>query len=287
MENIFMRRFGKIAVSLLVAMTLMTGCGGASDSKDIMVVSREEGSGTRGAFVELFGIEEKDANGNKVDHTTTDANIAGKTNIMLTTVAGEKNAIGYVSLGSLDDTVKAVKIDGVEPTVENVKSGSYAIARPFNIATKAEVSEATTDFINFIMSQEGQKVVEENKFIAVDATGAYTSNGASGKVVVAGSSSVSPVMEKLKEAYEAVNTNVTIEIQTSDSTTGMNAAMEGTCDIGMASRDLKDSEKEALTGTAIAIDGIGVIVNKDSSVDNLTKEEVKNIFTGQTTEWTK
>lgn len=287
MENIFMRRFGKMAIGLLVAMTLMTGCGGASDSKDIMVVSREEGSGTRGAFVELFGIEEKDGNGNKEDHTTTDANIAGKTNIMLTTVAGEKNAIGYVSLGSLDDTVKAVKIDGVEPTVENVKSGSYTIARPFNIATKAEVSEATTDFIHFIMSQEGQKVVEENKFIPIDATGAYTSNGASGKVVIAGSSSVSPVMEKLKEAYEAVNTNVTIEIQTSDSTTGMNAAMEGTCDIGMASRDLKDSEKEVLTGTAIAIDGIGVIVNKENSVDNLTKEEVKNIFTGQTTEWTE
>lgn len=282
-----MRRFGKMAIGLLVAMTLMTGCGGASDSKDIMVVSREEGSGTRGAFVELFGIEEKDGNGNKEDHTTTDANIAGKTNIMLTTVAGEKNAIGYVSLGSLDDTVKAVKIDGVEPTVENVKSGSYTIARPFNIATKAEVSEATTDFIHFIMSQEGQKVVEENKFIPIDATGAYTSNGASGKVVIAGSSSVSPVMEKLKEAYEAVNTNVTIEIQTSDSTTGMNAAMEGTCDIGMASRDLKDSEKEVLTGTAIAIDGIGVIVNKENSVDNLTKEEVKNIFTGQTTEWTE
>lgn len=287
MENIFMRRFGKMAIGLLAAMTLMTGCGGASDSKDIMVVSREEGSGTRGAFVELFGIEVKDGNGNKEDHTTTDANIAGKTNIMLTTVAGEKNAIGYVSLGSLDDTVKAVKIDGVEPTVENVKSGSYTIARPFNIATKAEVSEATTDFIHFIMSQEGQKVVEENKFIPIDATGAYTSNGASGKVVIAGSSSVSPVMEKLKEAYEAVNTNVTIEIQTSDSTTGMNAAMEGTCDIGMASRDLKDSEKEVLTGTAIAIDGIGVIVNKENSVDNLTKEEVKNIFTGQTTEWTE
>lgn len=281
-----MRKFGKIAVGLLVAMTLMTGCGKA-DSKEITVVSREQGSGTRGAFVELMGIEEKDADGNKVDHTTTEANIAGKTNIMLTTVAGDENAIGYVSLGSLDNTVKAVKIEGIEPTVETVKDGSYTVARPFNIATKAEVSDAAQDFINFILSTEGQKVVEENKYIQIGEGTAFTSNNASGKVVVAGSSSVSPVMEKLKEAYIAVNPNVSIEIQTSDSTTGMNSAIEGTCDIGMASRDLKDSEKESLQDTAIALDGIAVIVNKENSVSDLTKEQVKDIFTGTVTEWTE
>lgn len=281
-----MRKFGKIAVGLLVAMTLMTGCGKA-DSKEITVVSREQGSGTRGAFVELMGIEEKDADGNKVDHTTTEANIAGKTNIMLTTVAGDENAIGYVSLGSLDNTVKAVKIEGIEPTVETVKDGSYTVARPFNIATKAEVSDAAQDFINFILSTEGQKVVEENKYIQIGEGTAFTSNNASGKVVVAGSSSVSPVMEKLKEVYIAVNPNVSIEIQTSDSTTGMNSAIEGTCDIGMASRDLKDSEKESLQDTAIALDGIAVIVNKENSVSDLTKEQVKDIFTGTVTEWTE
>lgn len=280
-----MRKGLKMTMVLTLAMALLTGCG-AKVSNEISVISREDGSGTRGAFVELFGIEEKDSNGNKVDHTTEEATIASKTDIMLTSVAGDPNAVGYVSLGSLNDTIKAVNINGVEPTMENIKSGSYEIARPFNIATKSQVSEATTDFINYILSQEGQAVVEEHGYIQIsDSAEKFSSNNASGKVVVAGSSSVTPVMEKLKEAYVKVNSNVSIEVQQSDSSTGMQAAIDGTCDIGMASRDLKESELETLTSTSIALDGIAVIVNKDNEVSDLSKDQVKDIFTGSTTEW--
>lgn len=256
-------------------------------SEFINVTSREDGSGTRGAFIELFGIEEKNEAGEKVDYTTDEANITNSTDVMMTTVAGDEYAIGYVSLGSLNDTVKAVSIDGAEATVENIKSGSYTIARPFNIATKGEISEAAQDFVNFILSAEGQAVVSENGYITVDdAAAAFASNGAEGKVVVAGSSSVTPVMEKLKEAYGAVNPAVEIEIQESDSTTGMTNAMEGTCDIGMASRDLKDSETEGgLTGTVIAMDGIAVVINKDNPTDNLAKDDVNGIFRGEITTW--
>lgn len=254
-------------------------------SKTINVITRESGSGTRGAFIELFGIEEKDADGNKVDKTTEEASVQSSTNAVMSTVAGDAYAIGYISLGSLNDSVKALKIDGAEASVENVKNGSYKISRPFNIATKATVSEATQDFINFIMSTEGQKVVENNHCISQEAGEAFTSNNASGKVVVAGSSSVTPVMEKLAEAYNKINPNVTIDIQQSDSSTGMEMAAAGTCDIGMASRELKDSEKEQLTSTVIALDGIAVIVNKDNSNDDMTSENVKAIFTGEASKW--
>ena len=211
----------------------------------IAVYSREDGSGTRGAFIELFGIEQKDESGEKIDYTTEEAVITNSTDVMLTSVSGDTYGIGYVSLGSLNDTVKAVKIDGAEATVENIKSGAYAIARPFNIATNGEVSEVAQDFINYIMSAEGQAVITENGYIGSDDAAAFESNGATGKVVVGGSSSVSPVMEKLIEAYKAVNTGAEIELQTSDSTTGMTGAADGTLDIGMASRELKDSEVEA------------------------------------------
>ena len=254
-------------------------------SKTINVITRESGSGTRGAFIELFGIEENDADGNKVDKTTEEASVQSSTNAVMSTVAGDAYAIGYISLGSLNDSVKALKIDGAEASVENVKNGSYKISRPFNIATKATVSEATQDFINFIMSTEGQKVVENNHCISQEAGEAFTSNNASGKVVVAGSSSVTPVMEKLAEAYNKINPNVTIDIQQSDSSTGMEMAAAGTCDIGMASRELKDSEKEQLTSTVIALDGIAVIVNKDHSHDDMTSENVKAIFTGEASKW--
>ena len=254
-------------------------------SKTINVITRESGSGTRGAFIELFGIEEKDADGNKVDKTTEEASVQSSTNAVMSTVAGDAYAIGYISLGSLNDSVKALKIDGAEASVENVKNGSYKISRPFNIATKATVSEATQDFINFIMSTEGQKVVENNHCISQEAGEAFTSNNASGKVVVAGSSSVTPVMEKLAEAYNKINPNVTIDIQQSDSSTGMEMAAAGTCDIGMASRELKDSEKEQLTSTVIALDGIAVIVNKDNSNDDMSSENVKAIFTGEASKW--
>ena len=256
-------------------------------SGDITVVSREDGSGTRGAFVELFGIEEE-KDGEKVDMTTDEASVTNSTSVMMTTVAGDENAIGYISLGSLDDTVKAVKIDGVEATAENVSNDTYKIARPFNILSGEKESDAAKDFVNYIMSSDGQKIVEDNGYIkeAADAKAYEAADGVSGKVVVAGSSSVTPVMEKLAEGYEAVNKDVTVEVQQSDSTTGVNMAAEGTADIGMASRDLKDEEKDrGLTSTVIARDGIAVIVNKDNDVDELTSDQVKAVYTGETTTW--
>lgn len=252
----------------------------------ITVVSREDGSGTRGAFIELFGVQEKNDAGEKVDMTTEDAEITNSTSVMMTTVAGNDKAIGYISLGSLNDTVKAAKIDGVEATVENIKSGSYKIARPFNIATKDNVSEAAQDFINFIMSEEGQKVVEDNGYISQGSNGAYTTTAASGKIVLAGSSSVTPVMEKLKEAYEAINSGVTIEVQQSDSTTGITSVLEDMCDIGMASREIKDTELEkGIVANVMAMDGIAVILNNDSPVSELGTDTVKGIYTGEITDW--
>lgn len=291
----------KIAATLLVAtlaLGTMVGCGSKGNdntadsadqtgaSGDITILSREDGSGTRGAFVELFGIEEKDADGNKVDMTTEDAKITNSTSVMMTTVAGDENAIGYISLGSLNDTVKALKIDGVEASVENVADDSYKVSRPFNIITGEEVSAEAQDFINFILSADGQQIVEDNGYIKVDdAAPAYESTNPSGKVVLSGSSSVTPVMEKLSEAYQEVNKDMTIEVQQSDSTTGITSAKDGICDIGMASRDLKDEEKEGLTATVIAKDGIAVIVNNTNEMEDMTSEQVKSIFTGETTEW--
>ena len=230
--------------------------------------------------------EEKDEAGNKVDYTTEEAVITNSTNVMMTTVAGNEAAIGYSSMGSLNETVKALQVDGVEATVENIKSGDYKVARPFNIATKGEVSESAQDFISYILSAEGQVVVAENGYIPLDDAPAYAGKQVSGKIVVAGSSSVTPVMEKLKEAYAVLNPNAEIEIQQSDSTTGMQSAIDGVCDIGMASRDLKDSELEAgLTGTTIAMDGIAIIVNPANPVDSMTVEEIEQIFTGAVTTW--
>lgn len=275
-----------LAGTLLVAS--LTGCGKGGANDEITVVSREDGSGTRGAFIELFGIEEKDADGNKIDHTISTAEITNSTSVMMTTIAGNKSAIGYISLGSLDNTVKAVKIDGTEASAENVKNGSYKISRPFNIATKGTVSEQTQDFIDFIMSADGQAVVEEAGYISEGNTGSYTASGKSGKITIMGSSSVTPVMEKLKEAYVALNPDVTIEVQQSDSTTGMTSAIEGACDIGMASRELKDSEiSEGLTAQAIALDGIAVVVNNDSDIEELSSEQVKQIYTGEVTKWSE
>lgn len=296
------KRFAAVAMSVMCMGTMVacgssgsasndskTGSAGSSSkSQTITVVSREDGSGTRGAFIELFGIEEKDASGKKVDNTTDDATITNSTEVMMTTVAGDEAAIGYTSLGALNSSIKALKVDGAEATAANVKSGTYKISRPFNIATKGTVSEVTQDFINYILSEDGQKIVESNGYISQGNSGAFTSNGASGKIVVAGSSSVTPVMEKLKEAYVAINPDVQIEVQQSDSTTGMTSAAEGVCDIGMASRELKDSELSAgLTPTVIATDGIAVIVNKDSSVDSLTSDQVKGIYTGTITKWSE
>lgn len=291
-----------LAVAAIVAMTAVSvvGCGskeegteGGTEPKtewdagnDISVVSREDGSGTRGAFIELFGVEEKDENGEKMDMTTEEAAITNSTSVMMNTVAGNEYAIGYISLASLDDTVKALKIDGSEATVDNIKSGTYKIQRPFNIVTKEGLSDVAQDFVNYIMSPDGQKVVEENNGIPMDDVKPYESNGATGKIVVAGSSSVSPIMEKLKEAYLKVNTGAEIEIQTNDSTTGVASVIDGLCDIGMASRELKDTETSAgVTPTVIALDGIAVIVNNDSAVDELSSEQVKSIYTGEVLTW--
>lgn len=257
-----------------------------SMSGAIAVVSREGGSGTRGAFIELMGIEEKDAEGNKNDRTTDEALIANSTNVVMTQVAGNEGGIGYISLGSLDNTVKAVKVDGTEATVDNVIAGTYKVSRPFNIATKGDISEVAQDFINYIMSAEGQQIINDNKYIPVDtAAAAFTSNNAEGTVVVGGSSSVSPVMEKLAEAYKAVNTNAKVEIQTTDSSSGMKAAIDGTVDIGMASRELKDEEKAELTPTVIAMDGIAVIVNNANPIEDISSEQIKQIYVGEITDW--
>ena len=282
---------GLIAV---MAVSVFTGCSKKTSSesdfdkaKEIGVITREDGSGTRGAFIELFGVEEKDSNGEKVDKTVETAVTTNSTSVMMTTVAGDLYSIGYISLGSLNDTVKAIQIDGVDPTVENIKDGSYKISRPFNIATKDGLSEAAQDFIDFIMSADGQKVLEDNGYITVaEDAAAYAGSMDSGKVVIHGSSSIAPVMEKLKEAYLEKNPNVTIEVQQSDSSSGMTDAIDGTCDIGMASRELKDSEtSEGLTPTVIALDGLAVIVNNDSPVTNLTSQQVKDIFTGVSAVW--
>ena len=256
-----------------------------NSKKSITVLSREDGSGTRGAFIELFGIEKKDTSGKKVDYTTDEAAITNSTAVMLASVAGDNYAIGYVSLGSLNDSVKAVKIDGADATVSNINNGSYKISRPFNIAVKEGLTPVAQDFVNFILSDKGQKVIAANKYIQVTAK-SYISSKASGKIVVSGSSSVSPVMEKLIEAYKSENPNAKIELQTSDSTTGVTNAINGTCDIGMVSRSLKDSEKsKGVQEVTIAIDGIAVIVNKSNPTENLSKAQVEQIFTGKTLKW--
>ena len=285
-----MRKLKKAIIGVLASAMLMgaiTGCGKVA-SDDITVISREDGSGTRGAFIELFGIEEKDADGNKIDNTISTADITNSTSVMMTSVADDEAAIGYISLGSLDDSVKALKIDGAEASADNISNGSYKVSRPFNIATKGTPNEVTQDFINFILSEDGQKVVEDAGYISQGNTGAFKAAGVKGKINVAGSSSVTPVMEKLKEAYVAVNPDVQIEVQQSDSTTGMTSVAEGVCDIGMASRELKDSELSAgLTPTVIAIDGIAVVVNKNNDVDGLTSDQVKSIYTGSITKWSE
>ena len=256
---------------------------------DIAVISREDGSGTRGAFIELFGVEQKNEAGEKIDYTTLEATVTNNTSVMMTTVANDEYAIGYISLGSLDATVKAVKIDGAEASVENIKNGSYTVNRPFNLAVKENLNDAAQDFMNYILSAEGQAVIEDNGYIKInDDAAAFESNGAEGKVVVAGSSSVTPVMEKLKEAYASVNDKVSVEINTSDSSTGVSSTIEGTCDIGMASRALKDSETEAgAMEVTIAKDGIAVIVNNENPVDDLSTETVKNIYVGDILTWSE
>ena len=288
-----------ITVMSALAVTAFAGCGGNSTSnssetkaestafdtsKTIAVITREEGSGTRDAFTELTGVLVKDGD-TKTDNTTSSAVTINSTEAVITNVKDNDAAIGYISLGSLNDTVKALKVGSVEATAENVKSGDYVISRPFNIAYKGELSEVAQDFVDYILSSDGQKVVADEGYVSVTENAAYSGKKPEGKISVAGSSSVSPVMEKLAEAYQKVNTNAKVEIQTSDSSAGMQAAMEGTCDIGMASRELKDKEASSLTATTIAKDGIAIIVNKANSCEDLTVDQIKSIYTGETTVW--
>lgn len=299
-----MKKFIAVLATAGMVAALAAGCGSGDDasadtgtktgsassdwdsSNDITIVSREDGSGTRGAFVELFGIQQE-VDGEKVDMTTVDAQVTNNTSVMLTTVAGDEYAIGYVSLGSLDESVKALKIDGAEATEENIKDGSYKVSRPFNIAVKEGTdNEVVNDFISFIMSEEGQKVVADNGYIPVEETKAYEGTKPSGEAVVGGSSSIAPVMEKLIEAYKAVNPNAKIELQSSDSTTGMTSTLEGSYDIGMASRELKEEEVgQGLKATVIATDGIAVIANNDNPTEELSSEQVKSIYTGEVYTW--
>ena len=287
-----MKKFISFALIAAMAVTTLVGCGnkgakadGGSSDAAITVMSREDGSGTRGAFIELFGIEEEE-NGEKVDNTTDEASITNSTSVMMSSVANDANAIGYISLGSLNDTVKALKIDGEEATEQNIKDGKYKICRPFNIATKKGAdNEVVKDFIAYIMSKEGQQVISDNGYIGDDSAEAYAGSKPSGKAVVGGSSSVSPVMEKLIEAYKKVNTGAEIELQTTDSTTGMTSAIDGSYDIGMASRELQDEEKDKLDSQVIATDGIAVIVNKNNTTDELSSDQVKTIYTGDATTW--
>lgn len=286
-----LKKITGIFVATAMTGTILAGCGSSESALGntfISVVSREEGSGTRGAFIEITGVEAKDDNGDKIDYTTIDAQIANSTSIVMTSVAGDDNAIGYISLGALNDKVKAVAVDGVEATSDNVINGSYSVARPFNIAVMDTLdNQAATDFMTYILSVDGQEVVGDNGCIAItEGVVPYVNNGVSGKVVVGGSSSVSPVMEKLIEAYAVVNPNVIVELQSSDSTSGMTLAVDGTYDIGMASREVRDEEvAQGLMPTVMAIDGIAVIVNNNSTVTSLTMDQVRDIFTGAITTW--
>ena len=285
-----MNKFLKGMLALGLSATALVGCSSGGDdaqsdegtaSGAITVVSREDGSGTRGAFTELMGIEE-----DGTDNTTSSAQITNSTSVMMTTVEGNPYAIGYISLGSLNDTVKAVTVDGVEATVENVESGEYTVSRPFLVCTTEDISELGQDFMNFIMSDEGQAIVKEEGYIPRETTGAFTSNGASGDLTVGGSSSVTPVMEKLAEAYEEINTGANVSVQQSDSTSGAENTISGVYEIGMCSRDLTEEEQsKGLTPTTIALDGIAVIVNKENAVDNLTTDQIKQIYTGEITDW--
>lgn len=295
-----------IGIAVVMSVVLLASCQSSSEvtsdgtgttesktssfdkTSSIDVISREDGSGTRGAFIELVGLEYADVEGgDKVDHTSDSVNITSSTGVMMTTVSGDVNAVGYISLGSLDDTVKALEIDGAEATAENIKNGTYTISRPFNIATSGEISESAQDFIDYILSSEGQQIIEDNGYIsAVENASPYSGSKPTGTVTVAGSSSVTPVMEKLQEAYKEINPNTSIEINMSDSTTGMNSVSTGVCDIGMASREAKDSELEkGIQVTSIAIDGIAVIVNNDNPMNGLTTDDIKSIYDGTYTTW--
>ena len=272
-----------VVAATVITTLAFTGCGKSNESKsgsdkgvtgEINVISREENSGTRGAFVELMGIVDENDN----DITTQTAEVTNSTSVMLSTVAQNEKAIGYVSLGSLSTDVKALKVDGVDATTENIKSGQYKVARPFNLAYQDG---------KYIMSDEGQKIVDKEGYISVDSEGSYKASRLKGKITLAGSTSVAPLMDVLKDEYIKMNPDVSIEIQESGSSAGIQSAIEGATEIGMSSRELKDEEVSKLVSKQIAMDGIAVIINKANKLDNITSDQVKSIYTGETTTWDK
>lgn len=279
-----------VTLSLAALMVLgLAGCGGGSQESsdgagDITVISREEGSGTRDAFVEITGVMEDD-----IDRTVDTAEISNSTSVVTQSVAGNEAAIGYISLGSMSDEVKSLKLNGVEATVDNVKSGDYELQRPFNIVTKGELEKLPQDFVDFIMSADGQAIIEEEGYIAVsDGAEQYEASGLEGTITLAGSTSVAPVMEVLADKYKELNEGVTIEIQQTGSGAGIQSTIEGVCDIGMASRELKDEEaSEGLDSQEIALDGIAVIVNTANAVEDLSMDQLMKIFTGEITSWSE
>ncbi len=273
------RKIAQAAAALTMVSVMFTGC--TVENTSITVISREDGSGTRSAFTELMGILADD-----VDNTVATAEISNSTAVVMQSVVGNENAIGYISLGSLNDEVKAVSVDGVAATAENIVNGTYNVSRPFNIATKEDISELAADFVTYILSADGQAIVEEEGYISVSDAESYSPAGLTGTIVIAGSTSVAPVMEALADEYKALNDGVTIEIQQTGSSAGMTSTIEGACDIGMASREVKDSEiAEGLIPTVIAMDGIAVIVNQNNVVENLTSEQIRGIYTGEITDW--
>ena len=291
-------KHNRITASVLSAAMLasLAACGAAPASsaaagafdtaQDIAVFTREDGSGTRGAFIELTGVEQKDADGKKVDRTTEAAAVQSSTNGVMTAVANDAAAIGYISLGSLNDTVKAVTVDGVKAGADTVKDGSYTLARPFNLVTNGDATDpVAVDFLAYCLSADGQALATDKGYIGSEGE-AFTSAQPAGKIVVGGSSSVAPLMEKLVEAYKTVNPNAEIEHLTTDSTTGVSGALDGSYTIGLASRELKDSEKEAgAKATVLAMDGIAVVVNPENPVENLTVDQIQSIYVGEVTTW--
>lgn len=294
------KKFASIMMMLILAIGLVA-CNNGEESTDtsqengsefdnsapITVVSREDGSGTRGAFTEITGILAEE-NGEEIDKTTVEAMIQNSTNGVMTAVSGDPNGIGYISLGSVNDSIKVLNVEDVVANPEDVKDGSYKLARPFNVAWSEEsIGEIGQDLLEFIHSDQGQKIVEEEGYISVGEMNPYEASNLEGNITVAGSTSVTPVMEKLTEAYIALNPNVQIDIQSTGSSAGMTSAMEGSANLGMASRELKDEELAVLSSTEIAIDGIAVIVNNENPLENLTMEQIRQIFTGEIVEWSE
>ncbi len=283
-RNIMKSLFSILLATSLVSCGLREKNSAFDSSNEINVVSRENGSGTRGAFVEMFGILEKTED-TESDNTTEEAMIVNKAGVVMTTVVQDKYAIGYISLGSINDTIKPIKINEVEATVDNILNGSYESARPFLVVTKDDSNELANDLISFILSAEGQAIIGESYVPVGDEPLEYVSSGHSGKLSIGGSTSVAPIMEKLVEAYKEKNPDVVIDIQETGSSAGISGAMEGSVDVGMSSRDLKEEEANVLTQTAIAYDGLVLVVNNKNPLENLTSEQVKNIFIGEYSTW--